>query len=186
MTWRAILLFPVTFFPILALTSCSAQESHAVRWKDLSFSTPVEFSPPVEIGLDAVGFLTPKDATMPNAAMELRMVHITREMLESFGGSTDEALNYVRITFFGTAETGSPLPSRNMLGVEVTGTKQTVTIPRNGDLELYLLPLSKGAHAVLGLYRYDTQSQQLAEETMEMIAETLHEGSSDQHDTQDR
>ncbi|HOJ03768.1 MAG TPA: hypothetical protein PK916_07180 [Bacteroidota bacterium] len=177
MTWRAILLFPVTFFPILALTSCSTQESYPVTWKGITFSTPFEFSPPVDIGLDAVGFLTPKDATLPNATMELRMVHITREMLESFGGSKDEALNYVRITFFGTAEVGSPLASRNMLGTDVAGTTQTVTIPRHGVLELYLLPLSKEAHVVLGLFCYDTKSQQLAQETMDMIAETLHEGS---------
>ena len=148
-----------------------------MTWKGLAFSTPVEFSPPVEIGLDAVGFLTPKNATMPNATLELRMVHITREMLESFGGSKEEALNYVRITFFGTAETGSPLASRNMLGAEVAGTTQAVTIPRHGVLELYLLPLSKGAHVVIGLFCYDTKSQQLVQETMDMIAETLHEDS---------
>ncbi len=165
---------------VLFVAVAGAGESlHPVRWDGIAFDTPVAFSAPAEIGLDAVALVSPAEAAPEEAAMELRLVRIPADMLEAFGGDAGLVMDYVKADFFGTTLPGVHATERVFLGRTVAGSSQDTTIPRKGVMETYLVPLSGGAHVAIALWRCDDTSADASEATMSALAASLREDSED-------
>jgi hypothetical protein len=144
-------------------------------WWKVAFEAPVAFSPPQEIGMDAVALLHPPDSALGKAQMEIALVGVPKEMQESFGNNDTELMNYLKTTFMATGEPAEKKVERTFLGAKVVGDAQSNTIPKETWLELYLVTLSDGDKIAVGFTRDAAMPQEAAESIVDLAARTFKE-----------
>ena len=57
----------------------SGADTFPCTWWKVAFDSPVAFSPPQEIGMDAVALLSPPDSGLGQAQMEITLVAVPRK-----------------------------------------------------------------------------------------------------------
>ena len=132
----------------LLLSLLTVQISGAAKgdhtWGKIGFQTPLDFSAPQKLGLDAVALTHPPDCALGKGQMEISLVAVPKDMAESMGNKDAEVMSYVKITFLGAATPATKTVERSFLGKKVVGEAQATSIPKKSEMELYLIPLADG------------------------------------------
>ena len=174
-TIRSILILGVIFLMLTPAGSAWSADTFSYNWWKVSFETPMAFSGPSEIGLDAVALASPPDSEPGRGRLEITLVAVPKVMQEAMGNNDGDILAYVKSTFLGTAKPAESTVERSFLGQTIKGEAQKLTIPRPGALEVFLITLSDGDKAAVGLSRSSETPPEEAEAVMEMMARTLKE-----------
>ncbi len=168
--------FVFTTLLIAFRPDAEAMQGQRHTWWKIAFSTPVAFSAPQEIGMDAVTLLLPPDATPGGGRLEITLVSIPKVMREGMGmKSDDELAGYVKSTFLGTAKPAEKTVERTFMGKKVAGGVQEVKIPRKAELTLFLIPLSGEDTLALALVRDAAVPADEAESVLGTISRTFSE-----------
>jgi hypothetical protein len=161
---------------LIAAGGCdSKKQTWSHSWWKVTFETPIEFHGPVEIGVGAVSFMYPAANEHGQAGLEITLVSIPGDLQESLNHETDEIIEFIKGSFLGTTAPFDESIEREFLGSTALGGRQTISIPRQGLLELYIFPLSDGDMMALALTQHADTPMETAREVMDMIASTLEE-----------
>ncbi len=133
----------------VAVASASAAAGHPATMHGLSFATTAEFSPPAEVGLDALRMVFPKDAKAGAEKMSLTAVRFPAEAVGAGGMADAELLEYVKTAFLAASGPGK-LIERTFLAQKVAGQAFEKSIPNPALAEVYIVPLKSGDKVVLG------------------------------------
>lgn len=140
--------------PSAAAPPAAKKEAFVQSWKSLSLSTPVRFSAPTKVGLDAVALLHPAAAKLADATFSITLVELSAAMQKEMGLDEAGLLDYVKTTFLGTSLPATGHKERTILGRTSKGALLAQTIPRPSRIELHLVPLAGGARLALA-FRHD-------------------------------
>ncbi len=149
--------------------------THTNTWWKVSFDTPVSFSSPKEIGVDAVSLLHPPDSGLGKAGMEIVLIAVPKEMQEAFNDNDTEILNYVKTTFLAVNGPAKEKVTRSFLGTKSAGERHTTTIPQSKSIDVYLLTLADGDKVALAFVRGAAMTEDAAERIGALVASTLKE-----------
>lgn len=167
--------FTAVILAILLGFSTTSAQNFSNSWNGISFNTPIEFSAPTKLGLNAVSLVAPPESVSGESRMELTLVAVPPDMAEGMENDTELILGYLKGTFLATGKPGTKIESRNFLGKSVEGESISSTIPKPGELAYYLVPLQEGALMLIAL-RWDAAStMEDAAAILDVIAETLQE-----------
>jgi hypothetical protein len=144
-------------------------------WEKISFQTPLAFSAPQKIGLDAAAMMHPPESGLGKGQMEITLVAVPKGLQESLGNKEEEVKNYVKGTFLATTEPATRKVARTFLGKKVAGEGQSVTIPKKNELEFYLVPLSGGDKVALAFIWDAAFPKDKAESVIAKVAQSLKE-----------
>jgi hypothetical protein len=144
-------------------------------WDASVFDTPVQFSGPVDIGLNAVTFVSPADSKPGDGHMEITLVSVPLDMAESMEHDQAMILGYLKSTFLATSKPGMKSTERSFLGKTVEGETVSSTIPKPGELEYYLVPYTDGSMVLIALRWDASTTKDEAAAVMDAIAETFRE-----------
>jgi hypothetical protein len=159
-------------FCLTGLAFSANPEYSVCSWDRFRFETPVAFSAPQKLGLDAVVFIHPADAAPGKGRLEISLASFPKDMVEGLGLGDKELLEYFKTTFLG-AGPGQKTVERSFLGKPVKGDAQKTTIPAAKRLETYLIPLPDGARLGLAISASAQASDAEMEKTIARIAQTL-------------
>jgi hypothetical protein len=174
-TMRMTLGLTMTVLFVMLSGSVGSAGMLSHKWWKVGFDTPVAFSEPTALGLDAVVLLNPPESELGKGRLEITLVGVPKDMLESMGNDEGEVINYVKSTFFGTAEPAESVAEQTFMGQTIKGEYQKTSIPRAGDINLFLVPLTDGDNVVVGLTRYSDASLDEARDVLDMVAKTFRE-----------
>ena len=139
------LIFLIGIITVLILgTSAFGSENFSYNWWKVTFKSPVEFSQPVEVGLDAVSLLNPPNVDFKTVQIEITLVAVPKNMKEDLGNTDEDVIEYVKAVFLGTTEPPLETMDRSFLENTITGQVLDMAIPHDGLMEFYLVPLSNG------------------------------------------
>jgi hypothetical protein len=164
----------VLLFSLFTVQLSGAAANDHTWWK-IGFQTPVAFSSPEKIGLDAAALMHPPESGLGKAQMEITLVGVPKGMAEGLGNKDDKILQYVKTTFLGAATPAAKKVERTFLGKKVAGEAQATSIPKKGELEIYLIPLSDGDKVAVGFVRDAQFPQDKAEGVINTVAQSLKE-----------
>lgn len=167
----ALLALVVSLFTVQLSGAAAADHT----WWKIGFQTPLAFSSPKEIGLDAAAMMHPPESGPGKAQMEITLVGVPKDMAASLGNQDAEILNYVKATFLGAATPATRKVERSFMGKKVAGEAQDTTIPKQGELEIYLIPLSDGDKVALGFVRDAQFPKDKADSVINAVAQSLKE-----------
>lgn len=120
-------------------------------WGPFQFSTPVEFSDAHPVGLDAVAFVLPADATLGEARFEISLAVLSRGMMEAMEQDETGLFEYGKTTFLGLGGPADDQCPRTIMGGNRVGEVFQHSIPRASTVEAHLVPLTNGDFLLLGL-----------------------------------
>ena len=89
---------PIWPLAMMALLICfltvqiSGAETSEYKWEKVSFKTPVAFSSPQKLGLDAVTLVHPPESGLGKGQMEITLVAVPKDMQESMGNKDAEII----------------------------------------------------------------------------------------------
>jgi len=172
-----LLLFVSLFISTLAISTqpATCTETFTNTWWKVAFETPVAFSPPKEIGLDAVSLLHPPDSGLGKASMEIVLIAVPKEMQEAFNSNDAEILNYIKQTFLALNSPAKAKVERTFLGTQSAGERHATTIPKNKSIEVYQLTLADGDKIALAFVRDAVMTEDAAEKVGALVASTFKE-----------
>jgi hypothetical protein len=150
-------------------------EANAHKWWKIGFEVPLAFSSPQKVGMDAAAMMHPPESGLGKAQMEITLVGVPKDMAESLGNQDAEILNYVKATFLGDATPATKSVERSFLGKKVVGQAQVTSIPKKGELELYLIPLSDGDKVAVGFTRDAGFPKEKADSVIAKVAQSFKE-----------
>lgn len=150
-----------------------AAPEHPQQWGPVAFDTPVPFSAPSEIGLDAVSFRFPAESAPAESRMDLTLALAPKEYVESLGGSKELLANMAGV-FLGLTEYDTAEP-RHFLGASVAGWKAMTTVPRVLHWEFHLVPLKDGSRVLVALARSDQATPEEAAQVLDLVSRTFRE-----------
>ncbi len=168
-------LIVITLLISLLTVQISGAAKGEHTWGKISFQTPVDFSNPQKLGLDAVALMHPPDCGLGKGQMEISLVAVPKDMAESLGNKDAEILSYVKTTFLGSAVPAAKTVERSFLGKKVAGEAQTTSIPKKSELELYLVPLSDGDKVTVA-FKWDAAfPKEKADSVIAKVAQSFKE-----------
>ncbi|MFZ1728951.1 MAG: hypothetical protein WBQ23_04865 [Bacteroidota bacterium] len=158
------------------LNGCTASsQNYSNSWGSIAFDTPIQFSPPADIGLNAVALVSPPESQSGAGSMEITLVSVPPDMAEGMENDNEMILGYLKSTFLATSKPGKKTAGRSFLTKTVEGETVSSTIPKPSELEYYLVPLSDGAMMLIALRWDSSVTTEDAAAVFAMIAETLKE-----------
>jgi hypothetical protein len=160
---------------IISIQSASCAETFANTWWKVAFDTPVVFSSPKEIGLDAVSLLHPKDSGPGKAGMEIVLIAVPKEMQGAFNNNDTEILGYIKTTFLALNSPAKDKVERAFFRKKSAGERHATTIPQNKSIEVYLLTLADGDKVALAFIRDAAMTGDAAEKIWAMVSSTFKE-----------
>lgn len=156
-------------------TSAYGSENFSYNWWKVAFKSPVEFSQPIEIGMDAVSLLNPPNSDFKTLQTEITLVAVPKNMKEDLGNTDEDIIEYVKAVFLGTTEPPRKTVDRSLLENTITGQVLDVVIPYEGMMECYLIPLSKGdSLAIAFRWNLSVQKEEV-EKIISIVLSTLRE-----------
>ena len=155
--------------------SAWGEDTVSRTWWRVGFETTTAFSEPVELGPDAASLVNPPESQPGQARLEITLVAVPKDLVESLGNNDSEVFAFVKSTFFGTANPADSTVERSFMGKTARGELQKTTIPKPGELEIYLVPLSNGDKVAVGLTRAQDTPVEEAKQVMDLLSQTLKE-----------
>lgn len=153
--------------------AAGAAEVFSYSWSGVAFETPVGFSQPVKIGMGAAALTHPPNSGPGQGKLVLTLVEVPKDMQEGMGNDPAQVMAYVKSTYLGTAKPAQSTRERTFLGKVVKGGVQGMSIPRPGELEVYLVTLAGGDQMAVALTRDQGVPAAEAAKVMEMVARTF-------------
>jgi len=145
------------------------------QWGKIGFQVPLAFSSPKEIGMDAAAMQHPPESPPGKGQMEITLVGVSKGLQESLENKDEEIRKYVKGTFLGSVEPATRKTERTFLGKKVVGEGQTLSIPRKGELEFYLVPLSDGDKVAVAFFWDPAFPKEKVDSVIAKVAESLKE-----------
>jgi len=170
-----VLLALLAFVAISVGSTAWGAEVFKHSWGKVAFETPVDFSKPEEIGMGAVALTSPSDSPQGKGNLVITLVYVPKDMQESMGNNPAAVMTYVKSTYLGTAKPAQRAKDITFLGQVVKGEVQAMTIPKPGELEVYLVRLSGGDKVAVALARGQDIPAAEAAKVMGMVAKTFKE-----------
>jgi hypothetical protein len=153
----------------------SGAEQGEHQWEKIGFQTPLAFSAPQKLGLDAVVMMHPPESGLGKGQMEITLVAVPKDLQESLGKKDEEIRKYVKGTFLASTLPATRSPERSFLGKKVVGEGQAVSIPKKGELEFYLVPLADGDQMAVA-FKWDAAfPKDKAESVIAKVAQSFKE-----------
>ncbi len=143
-----------------------AEKSYTYTLHGITFDSNVEFSLPVNAGVDALQMFHPRHAGPGKEKMGITAVLYDRNAQKMMGLGDTGLLNYTRTVFMGSATPGKPI-ERVFAGKKVTGQALNKKIPVPTTVEVYVITLSNGNKIGIG---FNYTSQLKAEDAQRIIA----------------
>jgi hypothetical protein len=165
----------VMLFIALVSVPISGAANVDQQWWKISFQVPVAFSTPQKVGLDAAALVYPPESGLGQGQMEITLVAVPKDMAESLGNQDAEILTYVKTTFLGATAPVSRSVERSFLGKKVAGAAQSTSIPKKGELEIYLIPLSDGDKVAVAFSRDTAFARDKADSIITTVAQSFKE-----------
>jgi hypothetical protein len=161
---------------MLLWASCSNKSgTHSYSWWKVSFDLPIAFSGPVETGVGAAAFVHPANSEPGQAGIEITLVSVPADLQLSLDNDHDAILDFVKGTFLGTTRPADESLERIFLGKKVVGGLQNITIPRKGQMETYLVPLSDGDMIAVSVMHTAGTSAETSTQVVEALAASMKE-----------
>lgn len=145
------------------------------KWWRVSFDTPIPFSEPIRLGMGAVALVSPPDKGLGQGGLEITLVAAPKDLQEGMGDNEKELLTFVKGTFLGATNPAESSAERSFMGQTAKGDVQKTSLPKPGELEIYLVALSDGDKVAVGLTRDLNTPAEEAMKVMDMIAQTFKE-----------
>jgi hypothetical protein len=173
---RTMLYSSLAVLSLLLWASCgSKEELHRYSWWKVSFDLPLQFSGPVDIGVGAAAFVHPAESEPGQADIEITLVSVPVDLQLSLDNDEDAILDFVKSTFLGTTKPADESLERTFLGKKIVGGLQDITIPRKGQMETYLIPLSDGDMVAVSVMHEDGISVETSQRIVDALASTMKE-----------
>lgn len=170
------LIFLIGIITVLIFgTTVHGSENFSYSWWKITFDCPVEFSQPIEIGLDAVSLLYPPEADFKTGQIEITLVAVSKGMKEDLGNAEVDVIEYVKAVFLGTAKPPLETIDRSFLGNIITGQLLDIAIPQEGMMEFYLVSLSRGDSVAMAFRWNISVQKEKVEKIISMVSSTLRE-----------
>lgn len=159
---------------LLAAGGVAAQSVVAVQ--GLCFRSPVAFSAPQGVGLDALLVAHPPDAKPGEELFSLTAVRFGPEATDTKAGMTPAELRgFVKVVFLAAGTSNGPPVRRRLLESWVEGESFTTSIPSPSFGEVFALRRRDGDSVVLGFkVRQDWREQGMV--LLDTITANLREG----------
>lgn len=146
------------------------------QWWRLAFETPIEFSEPIRLGLGAVSLVHPPEQGLGQGALEITLIAVPKDLVDSMDGNEEDILTFVKSTFLGTDQPAEQHSERLILGELARGSRQQTSIPKAGEMEIFLVTLSDGGDKAALVVTRDAQTPaDDAQSLMDSLARTLRE-----------
>ncbi len=114
------------------------------------FTSTIEFSKPISIGIDAQIFIYPKNAELGTEKISVNFILFTSETLENMKMSDTELLSYSKSTFLGTSKPAISFKERVILGKTSKGEVLSTKIPVVSNIEVHIVTLENGVKLCIG------------------------------------
>ncbi len=160
------------FLVVVGTGFVPATDGTICAWERFRFETPLPFSGPQKLGLDAVSFVHPAGLGIGQGKIEITLASFPKEMVEGMGMSERELFDYFKTTFLG-AGPGQKAVERAFLGKPVKGDWQVTAIPKARRLEAFLIPLPDGGRLGLAVSAATEVPDADFEATTALAAKTL-------------
>lgn len=169
-----------TFLVVLSLVMAMeipawSADTFSHKWWRVSFDTPIPFSEPIRLGMGAVALVSPPDSGLGQGNLEITLAAVPKDLQESMGNNEKEILAFIKGTFLGTNNPAEGSAERSFMGQTNKGDVQKTSLPKPGELEIYLIALSDGDKVAVGLTRDLNTPDKEAKKVMDMIAKTFKE-----------
>ncbi len=145
------------------------------KWWRVGFDTPITFSEPIKLGLDAAALVNPPESGPGQGRLEITLAAVPKDLQESMGNNEKEILAFVKGTFLGTTNSPESNAERSFLGRTCKGDVQKTNLPKPGELEIYLVPLANGDKVAVGLTRDLNTPAEDSRRVLDMVARTFKE-----------
>jgi hypothetical protein len=167
--------FMMALLICLLTVQISGADKGGHQWGKIGFQTPLAFSNPQKLGLDAVVLVHPPESGLGKGQMEIILVAVPKDLKESLGNKDEETRKYIKGTFLGSTLPATRSAERSFLGKKVVGEGQAVSIPKSSELELYLVPLANGDEVAVA-FKWDAAfPKDKAEGVMNKVAQSFKE-----------
>ncbi|MCZ7556547.1 MAG: hypothetical protein M5R41_09115 [Bacteroidia bacterium] len=151
------------------------EETHSYSWWKIAFDLPLQCRGPIELGIGAVAFVYPADSEPGQAKVEITLIAVPADLQNSLDNDQDAILDFVKGTFLGTTSRADENIERTFLGNNIVGDVQNITIPRRGQMETYLIPLSDGDMVAVSVMHAAETAADHSTRVVEALAATLKE-----------
>jgi hypothetical protein len=138
----------------------------------LNFATPLEFSEPIEVGLDAQQLLYPASSELGNETLRILIVRFSSEAQQNIQPEIS-LLEYVKGVFLGIPNLTGESKEREFLGQMVTGEVIMTDFPQKRELEIYLLELSNNDQVAIIFESSDNIATEIKEKMINSISTSL-------------
>ena len=145
------------------------------KWWRVGFDTPTPFSEPIKLGLDAAALVNPPESGPGQGRLEIILVAVPKDLQESMGNNEKEIMAFVKGTFLGATNPAESNVERSFMGQASKGDVQKLSLPKPGELEIYLVPLSNGDKVAVGLTRDLNTPAEDSRRVLDMVARTFKE-----------
>ena len=160
---------------VMVVTPALSARTFTHSWWRVGFETPTAFSKPIRLGLDAAALVSPPEKGLGQGRMEITLVAVPKDLQESLGHNETEILSYVKSTFLGTVKPAESKVERSFMGQTIQGEFLKTTLPKPGNLEIYLVTLSGGDQVAIGLTHDLETTAEEARQVMDLAAKTFKE-----------
>lgn len=171
---RMTLVMLLATFPLLG---CGDKEerTYSYSWWKIAFDLPLQCRGPIELGIGAVAFVHPAESEPGQAKVEITLIAVPADLQSSLDNDQDAILDFVKGTFLGTTRRADENRERDFLGKTIVGDVQNITIPRRGQMETYLIPLSDGDMLAVSVMHTAETAADHSTRVIEALAATLRE-----------
>jgi|GEM_PF-2619022 len=174
---RMLLLSAVILAVSVIFTASPARSEpiHIYTSQGLTFETPVLFSLPSKLGIDAQSLVFPAQTKPGKESFEIVLVSFSKAALTLQKMTEKDLVDYVKTTFLGGGNGSGKNKTLRLMGKNIMGELCETSIPKPSLIEAYPLTLKDGSKAVIAFkYRKDMDARK-AESIVKKVAETLKE-----------
>lgn len=140
----------------------------------LAFNTPVEFSLPTEVGLNAQELLYPATSQLGTETFRILLIRFSQESQDNIQQYVNLS-EYVKGVFLGIPETVGKPKERKFITEMVTGETIITDFPKNRQLEIYFIRLLNSDQVALIFESSANFSNEETEKIINSVAESLTE-----------
>jgi hypothetical protein len=159
----------------LCFPPAQAKDMNAYSIGGVTFQSPLPFSPPSKVGLDASSLIYPASSSAGRGECELTFVSISKKMQDEMKCTDREMLDYVKSTFLAISGKAKAHRKRSFIGKTVTGDVLECSIPVKSHIEVYLIPLSRGNKLAVSFKYTDKIASVDVEKVINTVASTMKE-----------
>jgi len=159
-------------------TACPAFAGQAYKnsASGFSFETPVEFSKPAKLGLDALSCVYPARSKPGAELFSITLVSFSKGALEAQPTTEGDLVAYVKSTFLAAGTRVGTSIHRTFLGKKIMGERVETSIPAASIIEVFPLTCANGSKVVISFKWNKEMTEKDAGAVISTVARTLKGG----------